>query len=337
MKIKLIQFLLILGILMGRSATAAAAPRTIKGSGNLITKEIKAPEFTRLTASRGVNVTIGSGDAIVIEADDNIMEYVITDQPQRGELRVTVDPEVRNLQNVHINVQVPSKGTINSITISSSATVNTQQVQQARQMRISISSAGTLNAALRAEEAFLNVSSAGAFKGAVEFGSCDITGSSSSKIVLSGEIGDLSARLSSSAEMKVSAPVQSASVTLSSASDALFTAEVGDLKSILSSSSDLTAEHLQAEKCKITASSGADVRLGGRTRSLVATLSSSGDLRAENLESATCNITASSGSDARIYCTELLTAQASSGAEITYSGGCQTNCQKSSGGSIKKR
>ncbi len=336
MKTRLIQFILILGFLMGMCSTAAAAPRIIKGSGNLITKEIKAPEFTRLTASRGVNVTIGGVDAIVIEADDNIMEYVIADQPQRGELRVTVDPDVRNLQNVHINVQVPSKGNINSITISSSATVNTQQVQQAGQMKISVSSAGSLNAALRAENALLNLSSSGTIKGAVDFGSCSISGSSAAKIDLSGEIGDLSAQLSSSAKMRVSASVQSADVTLSSAADALFTAEVGNLRSVLSSSSDLKAERLDAEKCTITASSGADVRLIGRTKSLVATLSSSSDLRAEELESATCDINASSGSDARIRCTESLTAQASSGADIIYSGNCQTDCRKSSGGSIKK-
>lgn len=88
--------ILLIAVLLGTMITATtyfvciAAPsvlfgKGIKGSGNIVTRTIDAPDFDRVDAARAVKVVI-TGKAtgkITIEADDNIMEYVVS-RPEKG-------------------------------------------------------------------------------------------------------------------------------------------------------------------------------------------------------------------------------------------------------------
>lgn len=82
--------ILLIAVLLGTMITATtyfvciAAPsvlfgKGIKGSGNIVTRTIDAPDFDRVDAARAVKVVITdkATGKITIEADDNIMEYVV--------------------------------------------------------------------------------------------------------------------------------------------------------------------------------------------------------------------------------------------------------------------
>lgn len=79
----------------------------IKASGNIVTKEIPIPEFNAINTSRAVKVVLTEqGDKIRIEADDNLMAWVIV-EPEEGELRVTVDRQIKSINNAHVTVTIP--------------------------------------------------------------------------------------------------------------------------------------------------------------------------------------------------------------------------------------
>ena len=111
--------------------------------------------------------------------------------------------------------------------------------------------------------------------------------------------------------------------------------EVAHLTVDSSSGADVEAQVI-AEEINASASSGADIKLSGSTNILHADASSGADIRAKNLKSKTCNANASSGADIDIHVSEKLVADASSGADISYSGDANVDKNKSVSGSIRK-
>ena len=65
-------------------------------------------------------------------------------------------------------------------------------------------------------------------------------------------------------------------------------------------------------------------------------MSSASKLNAEKFSTVNATIDTSSAASASIDCSGKLTASASSGSSVRYSGDCQTSLEKSRGGSIRK-
>ncbi len=104
-----------------------------------------------------------------------------------------------------------------------------------------------------------------------------------------------------------------------------------------SSGSEIKLE-LEANDLSVESSSGSDISLKGKTMYLQADASSGSDINAGELHAKKCNASVSSGSDIRIYVTEELDANASSGGDITYSGNpAQKDINESSGGDVHGR
>ena len=94
----------------------------LKGSGNIVTRTIDAPDFDRVDAARAVKVVITgkATDKITIQADDNIMEYVVV-EAKGGRLTATIDKSVNNVSNADVTVTVPANGRIRALDASSAA------------------------------------------------------------------------------------------------------------------------------------------------------------------------------------------------------------------------
>lgn len=293
MKIYLLRMLmwigLGLGLLLMPFGRATAGPRknnyfanqakvTIKGSEKLVECTKEAPDFHGVSAARGVGVIIGAFDHFVIEANENVIDYVIV-EVSNGNLTISIDDTV-NVRNAHVIVSIPNNGHIDAIHVSSGASVKTQQALQAGDMTLRLASGATLDAALKAER-------------------CQI-------------------HLASGSEMRCVADLSACSIHASSAAELNASLKTKTLTAILSS--------------------GAEINLSGSGETLEAQLSSGSELNASNFEiSRTARVQASSGAEAMVNCAEELTASASSGADICYTGDCHVNARKSSGGSIKKR
>lgn len=113
--------------------------------------------------------------------------------------------------------------------------------------------------------------------------------------------------------------------------------QVKTLKVDASSGSDIELE-VNAENLYVNTSSGSDAELKGTTEYLEASSSSGSDLEAAELKSKICKVSASSGSDATVYVSESIKANASSGADIRYSGNPSAkDIDESSGGDVYKK
>ncbi len=262
---KILLIAVLIGAMLSVSAyvICVAAPlmnKSIKGSGNIVTKTLPAPDFDAVDASRAVKVVLSAeASDIRIEADDNLIDLVVAET--RGmTLEVTLDLKVNNIQNANITVTVPANGgNIRSLAASSASKI-------------------TSDVTLRADQFTIDASSAAKIKATVEATSCLIETSSASKI---------------------SAAVKTVS-------------------------------------CSVDASSASKIELTGSTESLSADLSSASKLDAAKLTAINAAISTSSAAKAEIDCSGKLTAEASSGSSIRYTGDCQTSLSKSSGGGIHK-
>ena len=261
---KILLIALLIGAMLSVSAyvVCIAAPllsKNIKGSGNIVTKTLAAPDFDAIDASRAVKVVISAeASDIRIEADDNLIDLVVA-QTKGKTLEVTLDRKVNNIQNANITVTVPANGHIRSLDASSASKI-------------------TSDVTLKADKFSIEASSAAKIKATVEATSCSIDTSSASKV---------------NAEVK-------------------------------------------AVNCTVEASSASKIALSGSAENFTADLSSASKLDAAKFTAVNASVSTSSAASASVDCSGKLTAEASSGSSISYTGDCQTSLSKSSGGSVRK-
>ncbi len=154
----------------------------VTGSGNIITQKRTVKEFTGISASTGVEVELRMGDHFEVEAeaDDNVMEFLVTKvEDQTLKIRTR---EV-NLMNAHLKVYVTAPA-IDYIKASASAAIDVMDVLKvAGKIKLLSSSSATINANIDAPEV-------------------NIEASSSSKITVSGRSKLVKATASSSGEIE---------------------------------------------------------------------------------------------------------------------------------------
>ena len=205
--------LLLIAVLIAAclSATAyvacVAAPllgKNIKGSGKIVAKTVPAPDFDGIEASRAVKVVISDKVSdIRIEADDNLMEYVVVEERQ-GTLRVALDQGrkgARSVSNAHVTVTVPSNGKIRALKASSASQSVCRTAVGADDFSIETSSAAKVEAAVKAGKCSLDASSASKIVAALDVEECRADASSAAKITLSGKAAQFRANLSSAAKL----------------------------------------------------------------------------------------------------------------------------------------
>ena len=140
--------LLAAGVLFGIAgitATNLFASGGLRGSGNIVTKRIEAPDFAAIDASRAVKVIVTDAltDEIVIEADDNVMEKVLVES-RRGTLFVGIDKSVRRISDHSVTVRVPANGEIRALDASSAAKARLSG--RSRWCEVDVSSAANFDA-----------------------------------------------------------------------------------------------------------------------------------------------------------------------------------------------
>lgn len=161
-------------------------PNRIKGSGNIITKDIPAIAYDAIKASRGARVVVEEREDnnIIIRADDNIMPYVVV-RKEGNSLRVTIDDNVKTTTNITLEVYLPKNTQINELTASSAATINVRPTIQGRSLSIDAASAAKINFS-KAEVEFFDADAASSAKisGTLKCNDCYLEASSASDIDL---------------------------------------------------------------------------------------------------------------------------------------------------------
>jgi hypothetical protein len=187
-------------ILCITSCTQAQHWRTVNGNGKVITKERKTDSFTGVKVSSGIDVYLkqGNNDAVSVEADENLHEYILT-EVRGGVLNVYSEYSIRDAERKRVYVTMKE---VNSVKTSSAGDVIGESPVNSDRLELSASSAGDIKLEVKAKDIIVDISSSG-----------DIT--------LTGETDKLRADLSSAGDLNAyDLKAREADISVSSAGDA---------------------------------------------------------------------------------------------------------------------
>lgn len=198
---KSLKFLTIIIIIFGISAcTQAQFWKTVYGNKKVVTKERKTESFTGVKVSAGIDVYLkqGNNEAVSVEADENLQEYILT-EVRGGVLSVYSEYNIRDAERKRVYVTMKE---VNSIKTTSAGDVIGETPIKSDRLELSASSAGDIKLDVYAKDIDIDISSSG-----------DIT--------LSGETDKLKVDLSSAGDLNAyDLKAREADVSVSSAGDA---------------------------------------------------------------------------------------------------------------------
>jgi hypothetical protein len=174
--------------------------RTVYGNHNVIKKERTAGSFTGIRVGTAIDVYLTQGDkmSLVVEADENLHEYIVT-EVKDDVLHIYFDANVRDAETKRVYITMKE---INSVSTSSAGDILGETPIKTDNFRVSASSAGDIKLEVYAKDIEADASSSG-----------DIT--------LIGEAETLKADLSSAGDLNAyDLKVKEADLSVSSAGDA---------------------------------------------------------------------------------------------------------------------
>ena len=233
----------------------------ITGSGNIITRRVNIADFSRIETSRAVHLVVEkrSGREAIIEADDNIMPYVIV-EVDGGCLTVSIDNEIKSLNDVTVKVTVPSDGNISAISASSASKVTVQAEIKTPKLMLDASSAANINITKS------------------DVGTCSIDASSAANVEGAIKADNCVIDMSSASDVNVALLAVKCDVTATSAASATLSGEAGDIEITVSSAAKVDAMDLNARNADVSASSGGSIKIACM-KSIDASASSGGSVK----------------------------------------------------------
>lgn len=233
----------------------------ITGSGNIITRRVNIADFSRIETSRAVHLVVEkrSGREAIIEADDNIMPYVIV-EVDGGCLNVGIDNEIKSLNDVTVKVTVPSDGNISAISASSASRVTVETEIKSPKLMLDASSAANINITKS------------------DVGTCSIDASSAANVEGAIKADNCVIDMSSASDVNVALLAVKCDVTATSAASATLSGEAGDIEITVSSAAKVDAMDLNARNADVSASSGGSIKITCM-KSIDASASSGGSVK----------------------------------------------------------
>lgn len=233
----------------------------ITGSGNIITRRVNIADFSRIETSRAVHLVVEkrSGREAIIEADDNIMPYVIV-EVEGGCLNVGIDDDIKSLNNVTVKVTVPSDGNISAISASSASRVTVETEIKSPKLMLDASSAANINITKS------------------DVGTCSIDASSAANVEGAIKADNCVIDMSSASDVNVALLAVKCDVTATSAASATLSGEAGDIEITVSSAAKVDAMDLNARNADVSASSGGSIKITCM-KSIDASASSGGSVK----------------------------------------------------------
>lgn len=211
----------------------------VKGNGKVVTEERTVKSFDGVSASAGIDVVITQGEKefLEVEADENLLEYIIT-EVNGGKLKIhwKSGTSIRKYKKVLIHVTCKN---LKSIKGSSGADIYSKGIIKTQELSISSSSAADINIV-------------------IEAGSIICKASSGSDIKLKGKTELLTASCSSGADIKAAdLEADRVDAKASSGADITVTA-VKEINASASSGGDVTYYGNPQVK-NVRSSSGGDI------------------------------------------------------------------------------
>lgn len=275
----------------------------IEGSGKVTSDDRNNLQgFDKIKVSNTIKVALDQSPDfdVEVEADDNILPYIIT-EVSNGTLHIYLDNiSVKNPKKLQVNVKMPD---ITGLKATSSAEIKADRIIKTNDLVIQATSTGDISLAK------------------IKGKSLDIDATSSADIKIDEIFVDtFIANASSTADIVVDY-IESDQVVLDAGSSADIEIEkiqTMSCKIDSSSTADVEVGAIDANKIEVDAGSSADVLLAGKTNDLTIKASSSATIDAHDLSAKNVEAAASSSGTVMVYPVHKLLASASSSGDIYY-------------------
>jgi len=153
---------------------------SVSGSGNVIKENRNIGDFTSVEAAGPMDVDIktGSGYKVEVEADDNLMQYIITRKEGNNlVIKLKNNLNIRNDNGIHVHLEMPA---LKAVIVSGSGSVKSiDQLSDPEQMKLKIAGSGNLIMDVKSPRVEVSVAGSGkaTVKGETRDLDLDIAGS----------------------------------------------------------------------------------------------------------------------------------------------------------------
>jgi hypothetical protein len=170
-------------ILSGFLSGCNAFAEQIKGSGKVVSKEIKIDAFTQLKMNGVFNVLISQGDkeALTIEADDNLVDLI--EIRNDGNVLTIKQKKESDIKSTKFNIYITVKD-LEKIETSSVGNIQTSTPLNLKNLDLSSSCVGDIQLEINCEKFTANISSVG---------DLNLKGKSGETIIKNSSVGNINA------------------------------------------------------------------------------------------------------------------------------------------------
>ncbi|PHQ57552.1 MAG: DUF2807 domain-containing protein [Lutibacter sp.] len=119
--------------------------KKIKGNGDIVTKSRRVTDYDKIAVAGAFDVELfkGKEGVITIKADENLMEYIIT-EVKKGTLKIKTKKGYNINTRKTIIIRVPFKN-IDAVSLAGSGDVYSEDVIDSSELKLNIAGSGNLN------------------------------------------------------------------------------------------------------------------------------------------------------------------------------------------------
>ena len=331
----------------------------VRGNGNVEKQKRSVGDFTGISVRSGIDLHVTQGDQpeVVIETDENLQEYIIT-EVESGILHVYVKKNTRitrtSAMDAHITVYQ-----LNKLKMSGGGDVQSTNLISTDDINLSLSGGGDLQFDLKANRATCEVSGGGDVSLDADIGELKAEISGGGDLKFEGDLGllDLSMSGGGDASLEGGRRAEGVLVSLSGGGDMIFEipcekikvsstgggdvsarpgSDVSEASFSLLGGGDLSME-IDAGDLAISLGGGGDASLNGSVNKFACEIRSGGNLSASDFRIQAARIELSGGGDARIHVEKELILNASGGSQVHLSGDPQVDANLTGGSKLHRR
>ena len=331
----------------------------VRGSGNVVKQERDVGNFTGVSVSSGIDLTVKQGDkcALVIEADDNLQEYIISEVKENVlHIYVKRNTNIRESHGMDAHVTVSD---LNKLSVSGGGDVQSLNIIKSDKLSIDVSGGGDLSFDLTANQLDCDISGGGDISLDGGIGELDASISGGGDLQFEGELGMLDLNMSGGGDAEISGGgnASAAVVNLSGGGDISMNMACEKIKISVSGGGDVSVEaggnvseasfyingggdldlELDASECIVSVGGGGDASINGSAGNFKAEIKSGGHLDAANFRTRSTKLDLTGGAGASVHVDNELMVNASGGSQVYVSGDPRIDANLTGGSKVHKK
>jgi hypothetical protein len=331
----------------------------VRGNGNVEKRERSVGDFNGIAVRSGIDLIVKQGDQsnLVIETDENLQEYIIT-EVESGILNIYVKKNARINKSSAMDAHVTVKQ-LEKLKVSGGGDVQSQGLINADDIGIAVSGGGDLQFDLKANRAKCDVSGGGDVSLDADIGEFKAALRGGGDLHFDGDLGLLDLSMSGGGDAKINggSGADGVMISMSGGGDLILdiacekikvsSAGGGDVSASagsdvlqagfsLSGGGELSLE-IDAGDLAVSMEGGGDATLRGSANKFACDMKSGSNLDAPEFRVKAAKIELSGGGNGSIHVDEELILNASGGSDLYLSGDPHIDANLSGGGKVHRK